>query len=859
MARRRDLPAGAAALGAGVLVAASLPPWGWWPLAVVGIAVHDRLVADRPWRARFARTWLFGVAWLAPGMGWMWTFSSPGYVVAVAAYAGYLGAAAAVAPAGRWRWLGLPGALTLAEAVRFSFPFGGVPLASLAISQSAGPLLALAPVVGALGMTWATFALGGAVSALARRRPSWRPAAATVAAVVVVAAAGLAVDTHVVGSARVAFVQGGGEQGTRAIDTPKRLVFERHVAASADVPAGVDLVVWPENVIVPTCDPGAVVDGDCLFSNSRELPEVAALAARTGAPYAVGVTEDEGRDHFTNAQVVVDPDGTQPGRYDKVRRVPFGEYVPLRGLVEALGAPTDRLVPRDATPGTGPAIVSVPGIGPVGVVISWEVFFGGRARDGIGHGGRLLLNPTNGASYTGTILQTQQVASSRLRARETGRWVVQASPTGFSAFVAPDGTVLDRTGQRERTVRVRTVELREGETPYVRFGDRPVIALAAVALGAAIALTRRARPRVGAALVAVAALLAGCSSSHDSAPVVAPTPEVPTSAPATSATTPSATTGAASSAPADAVGRFRTDGARIVAPDGRTFVPFGVNVNGYRWVKPGSTVADLGSIVDCWGFDLVRVNNVVAADWSSRGLRHYHDNDDLDAIVQAFTARKVVVVLEAHDAVQAAQDGTLGPIEAWLRDLAGRYRDNPYVWFDVANEPVQRGRDWVTLMTRLGRVVRDAGNPNPLVVNGAAFGQDTRRGGPVDATTSAVLAGGADVVAALAPVVFSVHVYEQWEGDTATRFGRYVDGVRRLAPLVVGEYGAFNNRATLDASRAAVGVAHDRGVGTVAWTWRGDPNNALVAGGRSGAEIDACASPTNLSPLGALVWSQRPA
>jgi apolipoprotein N-acyltransferase len=119
------------------------------------------------------------------------------------------------------------------------------------------------------------------------------------------------------------------------------------------------------------------------------------------------------------------------------------------------------------------------------------VFFGGRARDGVGHGGQLVLNPTNGASYEGTILQSQQVASSRLRARETGRWVVQVAPTGFSAFVAPDGTVVERTGQREQAVRVHEVELRTGSTPYVRFGDRPVVAAAVAALAAAWWLTRR--------------------------------------------------------------------------------------------------------------------------------------------------------------------------------------------------------------------------------------------------------------------------------------------------------------------------------------------------------------------------------
>ena len=58
------------------------------------------------------------------------------------------------------------------------------------------------------------------------------------------------------------------------------------------------------------------------------------------------------------------------------------------------------------------------------------MFFGGRAREAVKEGGEALLNPTNGASYTGTIVQTQQVASSRLRAIETGRWVVQAAPDG---------------------------------------------------------------------------------------------------------------------------------------------------------------------------------------------------------------------------------------------------------------------------------------------------------------------------------------------------------------------------------------------------------------------------------------------
>ncbi len=477
---RRNLAAGAASLGAGGLVALSLPPWGWWPLAIVGFALLDGLLAGRPRRSRLARGWLFGAGWLAPGMGWMWFLTAPGYLVAVAVFALYLGLACLVAPAGRWRWLGLPAALTLAEAVRLVFPFEGVPLASVAIGQASGPLVSLARLGGVLLLNLVTVGLGVALAAALRGR--WLPGAVYAGAGVtlLVVAAGAPAGRQV-GTARIAFVQGGGPQGTRAVDTDPREVFERHLAATRLLQAPVDLVVWPENVIdVPE------------FASSRERDEVAAEAARLSAPIAVGVTEEAG-DRFLNAQVLVLADGSLGARYDKERRVPFGEYMPLRSLLEAVGAPTN-LVPRDALAGSGPSVLESP-IGRLGVVISWEVFFGDRARDGIGDGGRVLLNPTNGSSYTGTILQTQQVASSRLRAIETGRWVVQVSPTGFSAFITPNGTVLDQTDQTERVIAVREVGLREGTTPYLRWGEWPVVVLAAGMLAASLVLDRRDRRR----------------------------------------------------------------------------------------------------------------------------------------------------------------------------------------------------------------------------------------------------------------------------------------------------------------------------------------------------------------------------
>jgi apolipoprotein N-acyltransferase len=127
------------------------------------------------------------------------------------------------------------------------------------------------------------------------------------------------------------------------------------------------------------------------------------------------------------------------------------------------------------------------------VVISWEVFFGRRVREGIRAGGQVVLNPTNGSSYWLTQVQSQQVASSQLRALEGGREVVQVSPTGFSAFVDPDGDVSQTTDVSERAVIVADIDRLDGTTPAQALGDVPALALALGALAVVAATGRRAR------------------------------------------------------------------------------------------------------------------------------------------------------------------------------------------------------------------------------------------------------------------------------------------------------------------------------------------------------------------------------
>jgi apolipoprotein N-acyltransferase len=482
--RRDRARTGLAGLGTGVLIAAALPPWGWWPLAFAGIAAFDRLIADRPWRARFGRAWIVGLGLYAPSLWWMRDLTLPGYVIAAMIYAVLLGVAASVVPAAApGRWLALPGAIALVELLRWSWPFGGVPLSSLAVGQVAGPLAPVLRVGGSLLLVEVTVIAGLALTAVLARH--WRAAAVAAGLVAVsLAVAALAPRARPSGEIDVALVQGGGPQGTRAVDTDERVVFERHLQASEAVQRPVDLVVWPEDV----------VDVDVPIEDSREGGELSDLARELDAPIVAGVVEDAGEEHFRNAAVVFDRDGEIVARYDKVHRVPFGEYVPLRGLVEQFAG--DELTARDAIVGETPAILDTGPGGRVAVAISWEVFFGDRIREGVERGGEIVLNPTNGSSYTGTQVQTQQVATSRMRAIENDRWVLQVAPTGFTAVVGPDGTVHQRSSVSERTVLHGTVGQRTGTTLYTRVGLLPawLVALASLAAGWGLVALQRRRP-----------------------------------------------------------------------------------------------------------------------------------------------------------------------------------------------------------------------------------------------------------------------------------------------------------------------------------------------------------------------------
>ncbi len=489
------------AIAAGLLLAASLPPWGFWPLAIVGMAFWVELLAEGSYWRRAGLSALVSVSWLGPATVWMADLTLVGWPLALIGFAAMHAVAGALVPPDHRRHAAFPAVFALAELLRWTWPFGGVPLATMAMAQVSSPLGVAARIGGPLLLTALTAVGGVTLAAILAAR--LRPAAVGAA---LVAAAWLAtfvapgsepidVDGNPDDAAgiTVAAVQGGGPQNTRADVCEQRAVFERHLNTTREqVSTPVDLVVWPEDVVHPSRDT-AITPARCdqpLLTDSEARTALSDLARDLDTVLIVGFFERTAdREANRNYAAAYDSSGTPVDTYDKVQLVPFGEYVPLRSSAERF---SDELPSRDVRPGPSdePAVLDTP-LGPLGVAISWEIFFDHRARSAVGDGdGRVLLNPTNGSSYWLTVVQTQQIASSRLRAIETDRWVVQAAPTGFSAVITPEGDVMSRTGISESRVIQTTVELRRGDTLAVRLGAWPVAVAAVLTLSLVLGLGR---------------------------------------------------------------------------------------------------------------------------------------------------------------------------------------------------------------------------------------------------------------------------------------------------------------------------------------------------------------------------------
>jgi apolipoprotein N-acyltransferase len=193
---------------------------------------------------------------------------------------------------------------------------------------------------------------------------------------------------------------------------------------------------------------------------------------------------------FRNEVVAWGPDGRIADTFEKVHRVPFGEYVPFRGFFSHFADLS--AVPLDAIAGHGSGLLHTPA-GPLGVLVSYEVFYADRGRSSVRAGAELLVVPTNTSSYRTVQVPAQEVAADRVQAVSEGRDLVQAAPTGFSTVVDHRGSVVERSALAVPQVLTATVWRRRGATVYERFGDLPmlVLAVAGVAGGWVVELRRR--------------------------------------------------------------------------------------------------------------------------------------------------------------------------------------------------------------------------------------------------------------------------------------------------------------------------------------------------------------------------------
>ena len=497
-------------LVAGAGLAFSLPPWGWWIVAFPAAGLLFWRLGGLGARTRLWAGWLCGLGCFGPGLSFVRSFSGPGAVVLVAIEAGFVALGCLAVPARPLaaRALAFPAALTLAEAVRMNWPFGGLPIGGVFLGQADGPLLGIARLGGPLALTAAVFVGGVCVAVLVgsvsdRRWPAGAAASTTtvdrrrtavpvgVIALVLVCAAGLVAQGAPdggpsTGAVTTAAVQGGGARGFRKSQVHPAEVLAAQMAATRELVArdrgrSPALVLWPEDVV----SLAGPLDG------SNEEGVLAALARSLHTTLVVGVTETMSATSFRNEVVAWGPDGSIVSRFEKVHRVPFGEYVPDRGFFAHLGDLS--AVPRDAIPGSGSGLMATP-VAPLGAMVSYEVFYAARGRASVADGAQLLIVPTNTASYAASQIPTQEVAAAQVQAVAQGRDLLQAAPTGFSAAITNRGTVLVRSDLGRRQVVFATLQRRTGRTLYVRAGDLPVLLIGAAGLGGAWLLARR-RPR----------------------------------------------------------------------------------------------------------------------------------------------------------------------------------------------------------------------------------------------------------------------------------------------------------------------------------------------------------------------------
>ncbi len=237
-------------------------------------------------------------------------------------------------------------------------------------------------------------------------------------------------------------------------------VYEKYTAEAAAV--GAEIVVFPETFIPSS------------LSERTDLGKYVSRLAKTyGVTILCGAFHSDHEGNEYNAVFAVYPDGSIDDTvYAKRHLVPFGEYVPWRPFVEfVLPMLADiGMLAEDLSPGTGSALFDTEH-GKIGALLCFDSIYEELTQDSVCDGAVLLVLPTNDSWFTDSRGIYMHHAQARLRAIESGRWIVRAADTGISSVIAPDGSSHSDQPPMREGMALHTAYLRDNVTLYMRIGN----------------------------------------------------------------------------------------------------------------------------------------------------------------------------------------------------------------------------------------------------------------------------------------------------------------------------------------------------------------------------------------------------
>ncbi len=372
----------------------------------------------------------------------------------------------------------VPALWTLLEWCR-SWIFTGFPWLNLGYSQTDTLLASYAPITGVYGMSWLVCLIAALLVYVINAPRIKRLVAGVMIAAFALISMPIAKiqwtqpDTN---ELSVALAQAAIPQELKWRPETQERTLDLYWSLS-EPHMGKDIILWPETAI-----PMFYHQARPLIEEYDRVASQYGTALVTGIPYM-----DTDTKKYYNSIIVV---GTDHGAYLKRHLVPFGEYLPLDGFIRpilnVLGIPMSGF-----SAGSQKPLMTVAGI-PAGMSICYEDVFGEEIIDALPDA-RFLINVSNDAWFGDSLAPHQHLQMARLRAKETGRYLLRATNTGISAIIDEQGKIVSQSPQFEPFVVEGTIKSFTGATPYSRFGNYPVVIMALIILAVCFFYTYRRR------------------------------------------------------------------------------------------------------------------------------------------------------------------------------------------------------------------------------------------------------------------------------------------------------------------------------------------------------------------------------